>query len=190
MEPGRNRVGIGLSCRPARLHRLAESIHGIDSWASQKFKRTGSGWTRKDWMIYTVEDQAFLRSYDSAPRPSPPPPPLPSAKWCLFLSLPVCRRSSLLTGEGGGGGRGDESYNRKKPWCLVLHHSILSGYDGNKKNCTISCKNYDIAYEAALTLTLGFEPGSALNEIRNESQECWWDMMSLQCKKKQSNKAT
>jgi hypothetical protein len=34
----RNRVGIGMSSRPARLHGLAESIpwnrlHGIDSWA-------------------------------------------------------------------------------------------------------------------------------------------------------------
>ncbi len=29
----RNRVGIWLSYRPARLHRLAELILGIDSWA-------------------------------------------------------------------------------------------------------------------------------------------------------------
>ncbi len=28
------------------------------------------------------------------------PPPLPSASLSLFLSLPVCRRSSLLTGQG------------------------------------------------------------------------------------------
>jgi hypothetical protein len=33
----RNRVGIGMSYRPARLHRLAESISGIDSWAPKKF---------------------------------------------------------------------------------------------------------------------------------------------------------
>ncbi len=36
----RNRRGIGLSYRPARLHRLAEFIPWIDSWAP--FKNTGS----------------------------------------------------------------------------------------------------------------------------------------------------
>ncbi len=68
----RNRVGIGLSYRPARLHRLAELIpQGINSWAPEKFKNTvsvvrtvrgggaavqagagGSGedeWTRPSW---------------------------------------------------------------------------------------------------------------------------------------------
>ncbi len=33
-----NRVGIGLSYQPARLHRLEKSIPGIDSWASQSLK--------------------------------------------------------------------------------------------------------------------------------------------------------
>jgi hypothetical protein len=62
-----------------------------------------------------METQAFLRSYGSAPRP----PPLPPAN-CLSLSLPVCRRSSLLTeGGGGGGGRGAESYHRKKAWASI-----------------------------------------------------------------------
>jgi hypothetical protein len=42
--------------------------------------------------------RAFLWSYDSAPLPSP------DNKLSLFLSLPVRRRSSLLTGEWGGGG--------------------------------------------------------------------------------------
>ncbi len=37
----RNRVGIGLSYRPARLRRL----EGIDSWAPQTFKNTGSAVT-------------------------------------------------------------------------------------------------------------------------------------------------
>jgi hypothetical protein len=38
-------MGIGLSYRPARLHRLAESIPwilGIDFWAPEKFKNTVS----------------------------------------------------------------------------------------------------------------------------------------------------
>ncbi len=51
-----------------------------------------------EWFI---EDQAFLRSYDSTPR-TPPPPTSPVSKSSLFLSLPVCRRSSLLTGKGAG----------------------------------------------------------------------------------------
>jgi hypothetical protein len=38
----RNRVGIVLSYRPARLHRLTESFLGIDSSAPQTFKNTGS----------------------------------------------------------------------------------------------------------------------------------------------------
>jgi hypothetical protein len=41
----RNRVGIGLSYRPTRLHRLAKFILGIDSWAPLTFKNTGSGFT-------------------------------------------------------------------------------------------------------------------------------------------------
>ncbi len=46
-----------------------------------------------------IEDQAFSPSYDLA---LPPTPPI--SKLSLFLSLPVCRRSSFLTGEGGGDG--------------------------------------------------------------------------------------
>jgi hypothetical protein len=38
----RNRVGIGLSYRPARLHRLWERFLKIDSLAPQTFKNTGS----------------------------------------------------------------------------------------------------------------------------------------------------
>ncbi len=46
-----------------------------------------------------IEGQAFLRSDDSAPRP-PPASPISNLSFFLF---PVCHRSSLLTGEGGGG---------------------------------------------------------------------------------------
>jgi hypothetical protein len=47
---------------------------------------------------YSIQDQAFLRSYDSAPR-QPPSPLSRGSKLSLLLSLPVCRWSSLLTGE-------------------------------------------------------------------------------------------
>jgi hypothetical protein len=36
--------------------------------------------------------------------PPPPAPPSPVSKLSLFLGLTVCRRSTLLAGEGGGGG--------------------------------------------------------------------------------------
>ncbi len=49
---------------------------------------------------------------------STPFPPLPSA------SPPVCRRSRLLTGEGGGGGRWAKSYEKAWP---SINHSRLSG---------------------------------------------------------------
>ncbi len=52
-----------------------------------------------------IEDQALLRLYDSAPRPSPSPRSS-IRKFSFFLSLPVCCLSSLLTGGGGGGGGG------------------------------------------------------------------------------------
>jgi hypothetical protein len=61
-------------------------------------------------------------SYDSAPHPSPSLSPV--SNMSLFLSLPVCRWSSLLRGGGGSVGRG--SNNRKKAWPSV-NHSILSG---------------------------------------------------------------
>ncbi len=47
-----------------------------------------------------IEAHAFLRSNDLVPRP--PPPPFPVSKLPLLLSLPVCRRSNLLTAEGVG----------------------------------------------------------------------------------------
>jgi hypothetical protein len=45
--------------------------------------------------------------------PTPATLPLHAVgKLSLFLSLPVCRRSTLMAGEGGGGaGRGAKSYD-------------------------------------------------------------------------------
>jgi hypothetical protein len=60
----------------------------------------------------TREDQAFSPSYDLAS---------PLSKLSLLLSLPICRRSSLLTGRGW-----DRSQiTREKAWS-VINHSILS----------------------------------------------------------------
>ncbi len=57
-------------------------------------------------------------SYDLAPTP----PPSLINKLSLILSLPVCRRSRLLTGEGEGGAK---SYDSEKAWFSICH-SILS----------------------------------------------------------------
>jgi hypothetical protein len=42
--------------------------------------------------------------------------PSPVGKSSLFLSLPVCRRSSLLN-EGGGG----QTYDGEKAWSSIIH---------------------------------------------------------------------
>ncbi len=54
---------------------------------------------------------------------NPPPPPPPVSKLSLYLSLPLCRRSSLLT---GGGGRGAKSYDDGEKAWPSINHSILS----------------------------------------------------------------
>jgi|688.fasta_scaffold545491_1 hypothetical protein len=66
--------------------------------------------------------------------PLPIHPPLP----CLSLSLPVCRRSSFLTGEGGGGGA--NAYDGEKAW-FSINHSILSSpeYTLYIVHCTMFC---------------------------------------------------
>ncbi len=79
-------------------------------------------WERFEWFI---EDQAFSSSYDFGSYP-PPPPPSPVIKLSLFLSLPVCRRSSLQTGKGGRRGwRGAKLHDDEKAWSSIKY-SILS----------------------------------------------------------------
>ncbi len=74
-------------------------------------------------MIYKGP-QAFSPSYDLAP----PTHLLPSATCLSFLSLPLCRRSSLLTGEGEPGeGMGEESNIRQRESLVLYNHSPLSG---------------------------------------------------------------
>ncbi len=51
-----------------------------------------------------------------------PFPLFPVSQLSLFLDLPVCSQSNLLT---GGGGRGAKSYDREKAWSST-NHSILS----------------------------------------------------------------
>jgi hypothetical protein len=62
--------------------------------------------------------------------------PPPVSQLSLFLSLPVCRRSSLLTG-GGGGGKGVATSQilpgeEARP---STNHSILSDVQLNSSTC-------------------------------------------------------
>jgi hypothetical protein len=69
---------------------------------------------------------AFLRSYDLAPLPPFSPLSRGLSKLPLYLSLPVCRLSSLQRERGGGGRGGAESYDHKNVWPCI-NHSIHSG---------------------------------------------------------------
>jgi hypothetical protein len=62
-------------------------------------------------------------------------PPTPVSMLSLS-NLPVCRPSSFLTGEGGGGEAGDKSYDDEKA-CSSKNHSILSagGTGMNHQSC-------------------------------------------------------
>ncbi len=75
---------------------------------------------REYWMKYRGPGR-MIRLLAYTPFPLSPGRKLP-----LFLSLHVCRRSILLTGEGGGGGRWAKSYGREKARPSI-NHSILSG---------------------------------------------------------------
>jgi hypothetical protein len=72
---------------------------------------TASGTTldREYWMIYGGPRFLAVVWFGSSR------PLHPLRELSFFLSLPVCRRSSLLTEERGvGGGRGAKSYDREK----------------------------------------------------------------------------
>jgi hypothetical protein len=74
-------------------------------------------------MIYRGPSFLAFVIFGSTPTPSPSPVNIVS----LFLSLPVCRLSSLLRGQGGNGEEPNHT-NRKKVWPSI-NHSILSRYD-------------------------------------------------------------
>jgi hypothetical protein len=74
--------------------------------------------------------------HGSAPRP-PPPVPLSVTKLDQRHTGRLRKRDNLLTGEGG---RGAESYGRKKAW-PSLYHLILSGCDGHLMRSSRSSKH-------------------------------------------------
>ncbi len=85
---------------------------------------------RPESIKWFIENQALLPSDDLAP---PPPGPSPVGKMSLFLSLPVCRRSSLLRA-----GRGDEPItNHMTARMLVLYKSFNTPWFRPSVHCTV-----------------------------------------------------
>ncbi len=89
------------------------------AWIAYKFlwDYEKMGKTREYWINYSGPGFLAVVWLGS-------PPPLPSSS-CLFLSFPVWRWKSLLTGEGQGGD-GAKSDDGEKAWPST-NHSILSG---------------------------------------------------------------
>ncbi len=98
--------------------------NSLNSWEEKKFQwySFSSNWIffsellrffcaysrcREYWMIYRGPGFLAFVWFGSSPTPSP------VSKLFLFRGIPVCRRSSLMTGEGG---RGAKSYDRGKTW--------------------------------------------------------------------------
>jgi hypothetical protein len=80
-----------------------------------RLQRTNDADSDTESIEWFIENKAFSRSYDSAP-PHPLLYPSPDSKLSLLLSLPMCRRSSLLTGERGGGLREEPNHmTSRKP---------------------------------------------------------------------------
>jgi len=97
-------------------------IQSILNWRPNPVIRPGQtrSWSAKPAYqrvlndFFYIEDQAFLRSYDSAPRS----PPLPSAS-CPSFSVFLCVAGQAywrVRGGGGGCGRGAKLYDREKAW--------------------------------------------------------------------------
>jgi len=74
------------------------------------------------WMIYRGPGCFTVIWFRSSPTPFSPPPPI--SKLALFLSLPVCRLPSLLTGDGGGG-QGTKSCDLQESLALYKPFNTL-----------------------------------------------------------------
>ncbi len=79
-----NQVGIGLSYRPARLHRLAESIPGLlkslkipsQDLVESKLRRQQDDLTRRQAVLWIrIQIQYFNPDMDMEPDPDPNPDP-------------------------------------------------------------------------------------------------------------------
>ncbi len=85
-------------------------------------EESGQQWGRSEGIECFIEEQAFLKSNDSGPRPLPSRPL--SRHQVASLSQSSCVSPVELT--DGRVGRGAKSYERERAWSSI-NHSILSG---------------------------------------------------------------
>ncbi len=106
------------NCCPALLPALVER-HTWRVFSTRHYVFV-LGWRQREyWMIYRGPGFLSIVWFCS----SHVPPPSPASKLSLFLRLPGCCRSSLLTGEGGTGGPVKSQIIRRRE-CLVLYKSF------------------------------------------------------------------
>jgi hypothetical protein len=92
------------------------------------------------------------------------PPPLslsPSSKLYVFLSLPVCRRSSFLTEEGGRGLAKNHPTARKLGPLYIIQYSLGSNHYG-KGNTVHQQQTRSCSHSLTLEQTACRPPGSCL----------------------------
>ncbi len=94
---------------------------------SYMWSRGGGEVGRKYWMIYSMEDQAFLRLYDSTLRPPPSPHP-PSASDIIF-SFFLCVASWAYSRERGRRGWARSQIIRRRE-SLALYKSFNTLWEG------------------------------------------------------------
>ncbi len=124
-----------------RSPRIHSARLEIESWAPEKVHKfelcSNLHWAKFTWyfqchlIIFEMLNQRVLNALQrtrlSCDRMirllAHPRPPSPVSDLTLFLSITVCCRSSLLTGERGGDGA--KLYDSEEAWPSI-NHSILS----------------------------------------------------------------
>jgi hypothetical protein len=87
-----------------------------------------------------------LRSYDSAPCH----PILPSASYLSFSVVLCVVGPAYWRGEEGGGGRGAESYDRKKAWPSINRSIISDHRSANPLTHLLSCPHSKLLYSCSI----------------------------------------
>ncbi len=120
--------GIGLTLYPLSRTMNLDIVSRREGRTDQPWKRMGGNfefriWIREYWMIYWGPGFHAVVCFGFFPTSYPSP----FIK--LSLCFSVCHRSSLLAGEGDGGGGGAKSYDGERALSSI-NHSILSDMNG------------------------------------------------------------
>ncbi len=102
-----------------RLHLIHTRLHLIHTWlyVFSEQQEVSTNQPSPETIEWCIEDhQTYLPWYDLGPPPPHPHPSTAASKLSHFISLPVCRLLSLLSGECG---RGAKSYD--KAWSSRNH---------------------------------------------------------------------